>query len=110
MFVRLFSTLALACAGVNRRSCSQSPFQVRYARPMRVDVESVRRAHAFLRTEAPPEPWQMDADETFFPLLGEMIAAGLARGNELGDITLSFANVRVKPPAPVRYRKATMSL
>ncbi len=67
---------------------------------MRIDVESVLRAHPFLRTEAPPEPWQPEADdEAFFPLLGEMIAAGLARGNELGDLTLSFANVAVQPSA-----------
>ena len=67
---------------------------------MRIVVEHVLRAHAYLRTEAPPEPWQPDADDaTFFRLLGEMIVAGLARGNELGDLTLSFANVTVEPSA-----------
>jgi hypothetical protein len=67
---------------------------------MTIVVEHVLRAHAYLRTEAPPEPWEPDADEeTFFRLLGEMIVAGLSRGNELGDVTLSFANVSVEPAA-----------
>jgi hypothetical protein len=67
---------------------------------MRIVVEHVLRAHAYLRTEAPPEPWQPEADdETFFGLLGEMIVAGLTRGNELGDLTLSFSNVVVEPSA-----------
>jgi hypothetical protein len=67
---------------------------------MRIVVEHVLRAHAYLRTEAPPEPWQPDADDgTFFGLLGEMIVAGLTRGNELGDLTLSFSNVLVEPSA-----------
>lgn len=58
------------------------------------------RAHAFMRTEAPPEIWQPEADdETFFRLLGEMIAAGLARENELDDLTLSFSNMVVEDSA-----------
>ena len=62
---------------------------------MRIEVESVLRAHAYLHTEAPPEPWQPDADDsTFFQLL-----AGLTRGNELGNLTLSFANVSIETPA-----------
>jgi hypothetical protein len=70
---------------------------------MRIVVEHVLRAHGYLRTEAPPEPWQPDADdETFFGLLSEMIVAGLSRGNELGDLTLSFANVVVEPSAADR--------
>ena len=41
---------------------------------MRIDVAAVLRAHAFLRTEAPPEPWTPDADdETFVPLLGDIV-------------------------------------
>jgi len=57
---------------------------------MKIVVEHVLRAHSYIRTEAPPEPWQPDADdETFFGLLGEMIVLGLSRGNELGDLTLS---------------------
>jgi len=72
---------------------------------MRIDVAALLRAHAFLRTEAPPEPWTPDADDaTFVPLLGEMIGAALASGNELSDLTLSFANLVVSsdddPEAP----------
>lgn len=53
-----------------------------------------------MRTEAPPEIWQPEADdETFFRLLGEMIAAGLARENELDDLTLSFSNMVVEDSA-----------
>ena len=64
---------------------------------MRVVVEHVLNAHGFMRTEAPPEPWQPEADdETFFRLLGEMIAAGLARGTDLPDLTLSFSNVVIE--------------
>ena len=67
---------------------------------MRIVVEHVLRAHSYMRTEAPPEPWQPDADdETFFGLLGEMIVLGLTRGSELDDLTLSFANVTVEPSA-----------
>lgn len=67
---------------------------------MRVVVQHVLRAHGSMRTEAPPEAWQPDADdETFFRLLGEMIAAGLARGSELADLTLSFSNVVVDDSA-----------
>lgn len=67
---------------------------------MRIDVDNVLRAHAYMRTEAPPAPWQPDADdETFFRLLGEMIVAGLTRGSALADLTLSFANVTIDPSA-----------
>ena len=67
---------------------------------MLIVVEHVLRAHSYLRTEAPPDPWQPDADdETFFGLLGEMLAMGLAKGNELGDLTLSFANVTIDDQA-----------
>jgi hypothetical protein len=67
---------------------------------VRIAVEHVLRAHAFMRTEAPPETWQPEADdESFFRVLGEIIAAGLARGNELADLTLSFSNMVVEDSA-----------
>ncbi|MDQ3210944.1 MAG: hypothetical protein M3Q20_07120 [Actinomycetota bacterium] len=70
---------------------------------MKIVVEHVLRARSYIRTEAPPEPWQSEADdETLFGLLGEMIVLGLSRGNELGDLTLSFANVSIDPPAADR--------
>ena len=50
-----------------------------------------------MRTESPPEPWTPEADdETFVRLIGELIVAGLARGNELPELTLSVANVVVE--------------
>ena len=61
-------------------------------------MPSLLRAHAYVRTEAPPEPWTPEADDTtLVPLVGEMLAAALARGTELADVTLSFANVVVEP-------------
>ena len=63
---------------------------------MRIAVEHVLRAHAFMRTEAPPETWQPEADdESFFRVLGEIIAAGLARRNELADLTPNNKGVEV---------------
>lgn len=67
---------------------------------VRIDVRAVCAAHAFMRTEAPPEPWTPDADdETFFGLLGEMIALGIGRGNDLAELTLSFSNLVVDADA-----------
>ena len=61
---------------------------------MRVDVASLLRAHSFMRTEAPPEPWTPDVDdEDLVRLLGEMIAAALACGTALPDLTFAIANV-----------------
>jgi hypothetical protein len=64
-----------------------------------IDMRAVVRAHAFLRTECPPEPWQPLADDgSFFRLLGEMIVAGLMRnGGALGELTLNVSNVTVEP-------------
>jgi hypothetical protein len=65
---------------------------------MPINVDSMLRAHSYMRTARPPEAWDLEADdETFFHLLGEMIVAGMHRGNELGDLTLSVANVTVLP-------------
>ena len=54
-------------------------------------------AHAFLRVERPPTLWEADADdEPVLRMLGEMIAAGLARGAELSAIVLRANNVTVE--------------
>jgi len=54
-------------------------------------------AHAFLRVERPPSLWEADADdEPVLRMLGEMIAAGLARGAELSAIVLRANNVTVE--------------
>jgi hypothetical protein len=63
-----------------------------------IDVAAVLRAHAFVRTEAPPEPWSPDAeDEPFVRVLGEMLGAAQAAGADLSNLTLSFSNVVVEP-------------
>ena len=67
-------------------------------------------AHAFLRVERPPERWEADADdEPVLRMVGEMIAAALARGAELSAIVLRANNVTVeseeddRPPAVGDY-------
>jgi hypothetical protein len=67
-------------------------------------LEALLRAHGFMRVERPPELWEADTDEAqLIPLLGEMIAASLARGGVLEAMTLGAANVTVEesadPPA-----------
>ena len=59
-----------------------------------MNLEPLLRAHGFMNVERPPQMWEVDAaDEDFLRVLGEMIAIGLGRGNELADLTLSVANV-----------------
>lgn len=63
-----------------------------------MDLEALLRAHAFVRVERPPLLWSPDTeDEPFLRMLGEMIALGLGRGNELEDLTLNVSNVVVEP-------------
>jgi hypothetical protein len=64
-------------------------------------LDALLRAHGFMRVERPPQLWEADTDEErFIPLLGEMIAASLARGGKLEELTLNVANVTVPPPEP----------
>ena len=62
------------------------------------ELDGLLRAHAFLRVERPPTLWAPEAElESFVRLLGEMIAAGLARnGGALPEVTLNVANVTVE--------------
>ena len=63
-----------------------------------MDLEALLRAHGFMRVERPPELGEVDTDdEPFLRMLGEMIAAGLGRGNELAELTLNVSNVTVEP-------------
>lgn len=63
-----------------------------------MDLEALLRAHAFMKVERPPQLWSPDTeDEPFLRMLGEMIALGLGRGNELEDLTLNVSNVVVEP-------------
>jgi hypothetical protein len=66
-----------------------------------MDIEPYLRAHAFLRVEKPPEVWEIAGDDRgFLRLLGELIVAGLARGNALGDLLLNVSNVVVEVDTP----------
>ena len=59
--------------------------------------EALLRAHSFMKTEHPPEMWAADTEDVrFVPLLGEMIAAPLSTGAELGELTLNVSNVVVE--------------
>lgn len=82
-------------------------------------LEPLLRSHAFMRVERPPQLWEADAeDTTLVPLLGEMIAARLALGGRLEDLTLNASNVvvgeddfgddRSTSPAPGEYVALTV--
>ena len=76
-------------------------------------LEALLRAHGFMRVERPPELWEADTDEAhLIPLLGEMIAASLARGGVLEELSLNAANVRVEDdggdPSPGEYVALTV--
>lgn len=85
-----------------------------------MDLGSLLRAHAYLRVERPPELWEADVDDVaLVRVLGEMIAAALARGAALGDVVLRANNVTVergtgcetdesRPPAPGEYVALTV--
>ena len=63
-----------------------------------MDLDGPLRAQASLKVERPPTLWEAETEvEPFLALLGEMIALGLGRGNELGDLTLNVSNVVVEP-------------
>ena len=61
-------------------------------------IDSLLRAHRFMRVERPPELWGASAEDVrLIPLIGEMIAVvGLSRGNPLAELTLNAANVVVE--------------
>lgn len=83
-----------------------------------MELGPLLNAHAFLRVQRPPVLWEADvADEPLIRTLGEMIAAALVRGTELGDVALDASNVTVEPdpdpeargPAPGDYVALTVS-
>ena len=65
------------------------------------ELEALLAAHAFLQVERPPELWAPASGlEAFIRLLGELIAAGLARNDQdLAALTLNVSNVTVSPEA-----------
>lgn len=84
-------------------------------------LDALLRAHSYLKVERPPELWEgATEDVRFVPLLGEMIAAALSHGAELGDVTLNVSNVVIESrseldldppsePAPGEYVAVTVS-
>jgi hypothetical protein len=83
-----------------------------------MDLGPLLNAHAFLRVERPVLLWMADVDdELLIRTFGEMIAAALARGTELGDVVLNASNVTVerdsdpesRGPAPGDYVALTIS-
>ena len=63
-----------------------------------MNLEPLLLAHGFMHVEHPPLPWEADTrDDDFLRVLGEMIAIGLARGNELAELTIAVANVAAEP-------------
>ena len=63
-----------------------------------MDLDGPLRAQASLKVERPPMLWEAETEvEPFLALLGQMIALGLGRGNELRDLTLNVSNVVVEP-------------
>jgi hypothetical protein len=63
-----------------------------------MDLDGPLRSQGSLKVERPPTLWEADTElEPFLALLGELIALGLGRGNELSRLTLNVANVVVEP-------------
>jgi hypothetical protein len=63
-----------------------------------MDLDGPLRDHTPVKVERPPALWEADTEtEPFLALLGELIALGLERGNELAGLTLNVANVVVEP-------------
>jgi hypothetical protein len=59
-----------------------------------MDLDGPLRDQTSLKVERPPALWEADTElEPFLALLGELIALGLGRGNELAGLTLNVANV-----------------
>ncbi len=63
----------------------------------RANTSALLNAHAFLTVERPPDVWDADVEDVpLVRLLGEMIAAALARGTPLERVVLRAANVVVE--------------
>jgi hypothetical protein len=59
-----------------------------------MDLDGSLRSQGSLKVERPPTLWEADTElEPFLALLGELIALGLGRGNEVAGLTLNVANV-----------------
>jgi hypothetical protein len=61
-----------------------------------LDLGPYLRAHSYLRVERPFTLWHVEVDDVaLIRLTGELLAATLGRGNELGDIVLRASNVTI---------------
>ena len=66
-----------------------------------MDLGPLLNAHGYLRVERPPEVWAAAVDDVaLVRVLGEMIAAALGRGAELGEVVLRVNNVTVGAEDP----------
>ena len=66
------------------------------------ELGNLLRAHAYLVVQRPPELWDVETTELepFVRVMGELLAAGLARnGGDLGSLVLAVANVHVEAAA-----------
>jgi hypothetical protein len=64
-------------------------------------LHSVLCAHDLMRVERPPELWRIHAEDgRLIPLLDEMVAFALSRGNVLGKLILHAANVVIENAGP----------
>jgi len=66
------------------------------------ELAALLRAHAYVQVERPPVLWDLRTEslEAFVRLMGEFLAAGLARnGADLSALRLNVANVHVGPDA-----------
>ena len=64
-------------------------------------LEPILRAHRYMWIQRPPELWEADTEDSrLLQLLGETIAAALASGAPLDQLTLNVSNVIVEPPEP----------
>jgi hypothetical protein len=66
------------------------------------ELAGLLRAHAYVQVQRPPILWDLRTESlgAFVRLMGEFLAAGLARnGIDLGALRLNVANVHVAPDA-----------
>jgi len=63
-----------------------------------MDLHGQLRGQSAVKVERPPTLWEADTEtEPFLALLGQLIALGLGRGNELADLTLNVADEHRSP-------------
>jgi hypothetical protein len=68
-----------------------------------MELHAILRAHEFMHVERPPSLWEADAEDVgVVRLLGGMIAVGLGRRSNLGDLVLNASNVTVEPGSEPR--------